>query len=129
MDDGHLIPYITGLKETLAKEEFSISEDHLVIQNGRVRAGYASGEILFGQSSSSSTGHGIVHIIGERPGSGHHNFSAYLTVAKSSIWHTKGTVDHNISRVVSGISDTALHPQHAIRDTIENLLELFSLYG
>ena len=109
----------------LKRHGYALSNKHIVIQNGRVRAGYACGEILFGGASSPSDGHGIIHIIGERPGSGHHNFSAYLTVAPSSTWNSKGTVDHNISRVVSGISDTALPPQKAWTDTVKNIDELF----
>ncbi|MGK0253519.1 MAG: ethanolamine ammonia-lyase large subunit [Mariniflexile sp.] len=85
-----------------------------MLKNGRVQAGYACGEVLFSQKSSSSKCHCIIHIIGERPGSGHHNFSAYLTVAQSTIWKSKGFVNHNISRVVSGISDTAYNPKEAI---------------
>ncbi len=60
----------------------------------------------------------IIHIIGERPGSGHHNFSAYLTAAPTAIWAQEGKVDHDISRVVSGISDTALDPRKAARETV-----------
>jgi len=54
-----------------------------------------------------------------------HNFSAYLTVAQSSIWDLKGTVDHNISKVISGISDTALTPQNAALHTSKVIHEIF----
>ncbi|MDP3461935.1 MAG: ethanolamine ammonia-lyase subunit EutB [Bacteroidales bacterium] len=125
MDDGHLFPFLDGLSSKLKENNYSLSDKHIVIKNGRVRAGYACGEILFGQKSSSPKSHCIIHIIGERPGSGHHNFSAYLTVARSSVWDSRGTVDHNISRVVSGISDTAYHPKEAIFETVKIIQELF----
>ena len=125
MDDGHLSPYLEQLTEELQNKGYSIGSEHIVITNGRVRAGYACGEVLFGQSANREARHGIVHIIGERPGSGHHNFSAYLTVASSSDWRSKGTVDHNISRVISGISDTALAPTEAAVDTVKIMNELF----
>ena len=125
MDDGHLFPFLNGLSSKLKENNYSLSDKHIVIRNGRVRAGYACGEILFGQKSPSPKSHCIIHIIGERPGSGHHNFSAYLTVAGSTVWNSKGTVDHNISRVVSGISDTAYHPKEAIFETIKIINELF----
>jgi ethanolamine ammonia-lyase large subunit len=124
MDQGHLKPYLEGLIKKLKIHGYSLSPQCIFIKNGRVRAGYACGELLFGKADA-TTNHGIVHIIGERPGSGHHNFSAYLSVAKSSTWYQKGTVDHDISRVVSGISDTSLTPDKAVRSTIKIVDELF----
>lgn len=124
MDAGHLLPFLEELTGLLKDLNYKVGNEHVIIENGRVRAGYACGEILFGQKSSSKS-HGIIHIIGERPGSGHHNFSAYLTVAKASIWDTKGTVDHDISRVISGISDTALIPHNAALDTTKVMDEIF----
>jgi ethanolamine ammonia-lyase large subunit len=126
MDEGHLFPFLHRLKEALGEMHYSISEQTIVIKNGRVRAGYVCGELLFGRMRSPGSRHGIIHIIGERPGSGHHNFSAYLTVAPSNIWATKGIVDHNISKVVSGISDTAYHPEDAVRETVKIVHELFN---
>ena len=127
-DDGHLFPYFNDLLSQLKEHNYTVSDKPLVLKNGRVRAGYACGEILFGQKSSSKKSHCIIHIIGERPGSGHHNFSAYLTVAQSSTWNSKGTVDHNISRVISGISDTAYNPKQAISETLKIINELFLIH-
>ncbi len=124
MDEGHLKPYLQRLVTTLKDQGFSVSNQFIFIKNGRVRAGYACGEFLFGSKNKNSK-HAIVHIIGERPGSGHHNFSAYLTVAKSATWNKKGVVDHDISRVISGISDTALTPEKATSHTLKNLEEMF----
>ncbi len=126
MDDGHLTPYLEGLTKKLKGDGYNLSKNNIVITNGRVRAGYACGELLFGKNASTATNHGIIHIIGERPGSGHHNFSAYLTVASSALWKLSGTVDHNISRVVSGISDTALSPPKAINETVKIIKDLFA---
>ena len=81
---------------------------------------------MFGESNSTQKKHGIIHIIGERPGSEHHNFSAYLTVAEPVKWNTKGTVDHDITRVVSGISDTALNPIEASNTVVKIITELFN---
>ncbi len=125
MDEGHLSPYLSELGSKLTAQGLKVSQDNIFIQHGRVRAGYACGEFLFGKESSNPASHGIIHIIGERPGSGHHNFSAYLSVAKSTTWNQKGNVDHDISRVVSGISDTALTPKEASELTVKILGELF----
>ncbi|WP_405567503.1 ethanolamine ammonia-lyase subunit EutB [Polaribacter sp. Asnod6-C07] len=125
MDDGHLHPFLNELNKQLKTSNYTISNSSIFINNGRVRAGYACGELLFGEKTNYPKSHGIIHIIGERPGSGHHNFSAYLSVTKSTTWYHKGVVDHNISRVVSGISDTALHPKDAALTTSKILSELF----
>ncbi len=122
MDDGHLQPFLNGIRNELVQKGYTISDKNIVITYGRVRTGYQCGEVLFGSAQGKK---GIVHIIGERPGSGHHNFSAYLTVAPTNIWAKKGTVDHNISRVVSGISDTAMKPELAARETAAILDRMF----
>ncbi|MFM2202173.1 MAG: hypothetical protein RL040_1373, partial [Bacteroidota bacterium] len=36
-----------------------------------------------------------------------------VTAATASVWNEKGKVDHDITRVVSGISDTAYVPEKA----------------
>ncbi|MGF1558479.1 MAG: ethanolamine ammonia-lyase subunit EutB [Flavobacteriaceae bacterium] len=126
MDEGHLAPFLNGLKKGLEEDNYSVSGQTIVMLHGRVRAGYACGEVLFG-SNKTSARKGIIHIIGERPGSGHHNFSAYLTVASANTWAKKGSVDHDISRVISGISDTALHPEQAVVDTLRVFKSLFTL--
>jgi len=127
MDDGHLMPFLGQLKTTLKNKGYSVSPKNIVVKHGRVRAGYACGEILFGSYKNTSESKGIVHIIGERPGSGHHNFSAYLTAAPAGTWGETGIVDHNISKVVSGISDTALTPERATDQTMAILDRLFTV--
>lgn len=126
MDEGHLDPYLNTLRTELANAGFSVNRGHLVITYGRVRAGYACGEHLFGRNFESDQKFGIIHVIGERPGSGHHSFSAYLTAAKSDKWGIPGSVDHDITRVVSGISDTSLLPEQAAQETVAILKELFA---
>jgi ethanolamine ammonia-lyase large subunit len=126
MDEGHLAPFLNGLKKSLQENNYHVGKENIVITHGRVRAGYLCGEVLFGRPDNSTKRKGIIHIIGERPGSGHHNFSAYITAASISTWNKKGVVDHNISRVVSGISDTALKPDLAIKDTISIFDQLYS---
>ncbi len=130
MDQGHLSPFMDQLEKSLQEKGFSISDKRIVITNGRVRAGYQCGEVLFGNRESataSAQNRGIIHIIGERPGSGHHNFSSYLTAAPVATWSEEGKVDHDISKVVSGISDTALEPQLAARQTANIFAELFEV--
>jgi len=111
MDEDHLETFLPSVYKNLASLNLTIAEAPIVIQNGRVRAGYEVGELLFGKERLSK--HCVVHIIGERPGTMHRNFSVYITAASASNWNYRGKVDHDITRVISGISDTAYLPKEA----------------
>ena len=123
-DEGHLKPFLDYLNIELIKAGLRVSSDHIIIRNGRVRAGYRCGEYLFGKDSVIDNPKGIIHIIGDRPGSGHHNFSAYISAQLISNWKMRGKLDHNSSKVVSGISDTALLPELAANQTVRILAEM-----
>jgi len=110
MDDGHLLPFLNEIRVLINREGLNVSESNIVMKNGRVRAGYACGEVLFGRMADPKATKGILHIIGERPGTEHRNYSVYLTASPSGVWSHKGVVDHNITRVVSGVSDTSFDP-------------------
>jgi ethanolamine ammonia-lyase large subunit len=122
MDDGHLMPYLNELKKQCKKAGLTLSDKNIVVTGGRVRAGYNAGEVLYGKAGSAPKA--VVHIIGERPGSGHHAFSAYLVKVKPSTWAKAGSVDHDQSKVLSGISDTGLVPAEAARQTVKLLMEM-----
>jgi len=124
-DEGHLKPFLEHLHSELTKSGFSVSDNYIIIRYGRVRAGYRCGEYLFGQDAGPDKPKGVIHIIGERPGSMHHNFSAYLSVCSIIDWKEKGKLDHNHSKVVSGISDTALIPEIAAKETVRILSGMF----
>lgn len=105
MDPGHLLPLIDNLRSGCQQHGWQVADEVLVITSGRVRAGYQIGQRLFGGLTGERT---LLHIIGERPGSGHHTMSVYITRAPGAKWATG--VDHDITRVVSGIATTALQP-------------------
>ena len=111
MDEEHLETFLPAIYKNLAALNLTIAEAPIVIRNGRVRAGYEVGEHLFGKAGMSK--HCVVHIIGERPGTMHRNFSVYITAAPASTWNYHGKVDHDITRVISGISNTAYLPKAA----------------
>lgn len=120
-DDGHLTPFLKHLRTGLADHGLQTAEPNLLLTSGRVRAGYRAGEILF----AGLPGHrGLLHIIGERPGSGHHTFSVYITAPLGEVWGAPGRVDHNITKVVSGIARTALVPDLAAPEVVRLLRTL-----
>jgi ethanolamine ammonia-lyase large subunit len=114
MQAEQLLPLLAQLQAELASAKVSLSPINLVIEAGRVRAGYRIGEQLFGGRKGKF---GILHVIGERPGSGHRTLSIYMTVADGATWAIPDKVDHNITKVVSGIATTALKPKAAAIET------------
>jgi len=125
MDQGHLAPYLSALEKNLHKYNLKSAPKILVLRGGRVRAGYRIGEILFGDLPNAKEHRAIIHIIGERPGTMHHTFSAYISAPGAGVWK-KGGIDHDITKVVSGIADTALKPEIAARETVKIIDQLFS---
>ena len=125
MDHGHLAPYLAPLQDSLQENGFQVAPEILVLRHGRVRAGYRVGEVLFGGLPDAHAPKALIHVIGERPGTIHHTFSAYITAASADAWGTTA-IDHNITRVVSGIADTALDPASAGRETAAILAQLFA---
>ena len=110
MDDGHLMPLLEIIRKEANEVGKKVAPELLVVHAGRVRCGYRIGEALFGDLPGKRT---IVHVIGERPGSGHHTLSVYITSADGQDWNVANRIDHDITRVVSGIATTALTPSHA----------------
>jgi ethanolamine ammonia-lyase large subunit len=86
---------------------FRPAPELIVLTSGRVRAGYRIGETLYAGLPGQRA---ILHIIGERPGTGHHTFSIYITSPTGDYWGQTGKVDHNITKVVSGVAVTAVTP-------------------
>jgi ethanolamine ammonia-lyase large subunit len=122
MDEGHLLPYLDELRKMLAEANVPMSENNIVVTSGRVRAGYRIGELLF-ENADPNAFRGILHVIGERPGTMHHSYSVYITVTKGTSWNKK-KIDHDITKLVCNIADTALNPREAARETITILREI-----
>lgn len=122
MDEGHLAPYLEEMRRLLADADVAMSETNILVTGGRVRAGYRIGETLFADADPNSF-RGILHVIGERPGTMHHAYSVYITVAKGKVWAQKA-VDHDITKLVSNVADTALQPKEAARETLTIIREV-----
>ena len=116
MDEGQLMPLVNGIREGMKQKGVRVAPQLMVVNSGRVRAGYRLGELLFKGAAGKRT---ILHIIGERPGSGHHTLSVYITTAEGSAWSIDDQVDHNITKVVSGIAITALKPELAAMECVK----------
>ncbi len=118
MDEGHLGPFLKKLRDELAREGYQAAPEQIVLTSGRVRAGYRIGETLFADLQQPRA---ILHVIGERPGTGHHTFSIYITAPTGDTWSQAGKVDDNITKVVSGVATTALAPTAGASQTVQIL--------
>jgi ethanolamine ammonia-lyase large subunit len=114
-DHAQLGPFLDALNRELRLAGRHVAPRPIVVHRGRVRAGYRIGEELFGGLSGRR---GILHVIGERPGTGHRTFSVYITSPEGSDWGQSGKVDHDITRVVAGIANTALLPDAAAKTVV-----------
>lgn len=123
-DEGHLGPFLDAVRKELSAAGYAAAPEHVIVTGGRVRAGYRIGELLFGGLPQKDSARAILHVIGERPGSGHRAYSVYMTAPPVRTWAQAGVVDHNISKVVSGIADTALVPAQAARDVVRILAQM-----
>jgi ethanolamine ammonia-lyase large subunit len=121
MDGDQLLSLIGHLRSALTDAGFQTSPVNLLVDAGRVRAGYRIGEALFGSRNGRFA---LLHLIGERPGTGHHTLSIYMTVADGKTWGSPDRVDHNITKVVSGIAMTALTPDLGALEAVKILTEM-----
>jgi ethanolamine ammonia-lyase large subunit len=122
-DPGHLQPYLDAVRPALDAAGYKVAPEHIVVTTGRVRAGYQIGELLYGGLKDGAE-RAILHIIGERPGSGHRAYSVYITAPKADVWGTPGKVDHDITKVIAGVADSSLDPALAATQTVDLLLQL-----
>jgi ethanolamine ammonia-lyase large subunit len=125
MDPDHALPYITTLRKELQAAGMTVDKKNIIINSGRVRAGYMVGDILFANGDPNKP-RAVVHIIGERPGTGQNAFSVYIAAPKGKVW-TEKKVDHNIVKVVCGISKQATKPDDAAKQTVKLIKEMTAI--
>jgi ethanolamine ammonia-lyase large subunit len=117
---GQLGPLLRPLRPLLSELAGRVGEHEIVVRNGRVRAGYHVGQILGPDV--------VVHLIGERPGTGLNTLSAYLTYGRDeagrSRWDPK--LDHSCTTAVCGIHPKGKPPEVAaieIARTVARMIE------
>jgi ethanolamine ammonia-lyase small subunit len=104
-----LLPAVRGL---LSGRGRYVSETDIVVRNGRVRVGYEIGGLVSADV--------IVHIIGERPGTGLNTMSAYLTYGRDAAGQTRWTRDlgHAATTAICGIHRKGKPPQEAAAEIV-----------
>src|SRR5688572_30471614 len=108
------------LRHNLAAAGHPVAQTVVVIRNGRVRAGYDAARALDPEV--------LIHVIGERPGTGLNSASAYLTFGRDAAgqtrWHPQ--LDHSCTTAVCGIHRQGKPPAAAaaeIARTVQRMLE------
>jgi ethanolamine ammonia-lyase large subunit len=125
MAPGQALTYVTALRKDLQAAGLTVDKKNIIINSGRVRAGYMVGDILFAKADPNKP-RAVIHIIGERPGTGQNAFSVYIAAPKGKVWAEK-KVDHNIVKVVCGISKQATKPDDAAKQTVKLLKEMMAI--
>ena len=95
------------LRRGLTESGVHVGEVDVLITNGRVRAGYHVGELLGADV--------IVHLIGERPGTGLNTLSAYITYGRDEAGGLRWSpgLDHACTTAVCGIHPRGKRPDAA----------------
>jgi ethanolamine ammonia-lyase large subunit len=110
--NGQLRVLLPPLRRLLQDAGCHVGETDVVVDNGRVRAGYHVGDLVDATT--------IVHIIGERPGTGLDTVSAYLTYGRDTVgqsrWATE--LDHSCTTAVCGIHPRGKPPAAAVDEIV-----------
>lgn len=88
---------LPGVRYALTKSGHHVGEHDVVVRNGRVRVGYEVG----GRTRAEL----VVHLIGERPGTGLNTLSAYVTYGRDAAGSPRWTRDlpHSATTAICGI--------------------------
>jgi ethanolamine ammonia-lyase large subunit len=107
------------LRSQLSGAGFHLGETGVVIRNGRVRAGYHVGALLDVDA--------VIHLIGERPGTGLNTLSAYLTYGRDSEGRTRWSpdLDHAWTTAVCGIHPKGKRAERAADEITRTVRRMF----
>jgi ethanolamine ammonia-lyase large subunit len=96
------------LRRLLGEAGVEVSDTDVVVRNGRVRAGYHVGQLVDATA--------IVHILGERPGTGLGTVSAYLTYGRDAagVSRWQPGLDHSCTTAVCSIHPRGKPPAVAV---------------
>jgi ethanolamine ammonia-lyase small subunit len=106
---------LPAVRAQLAAAGCRVGERDVVIRNGRVRAGYEVGELLGVEV--------IVHLIGERPGTGLDQLSAYLTYGRDGRGQPRWArgLDHSCTTAICGIHRHGKPAEVAVEEIVGNV--------
>jgi ethanolamine ammonia-lyase small subunit len=107
------------LRSQLVQAGHHIGDIDIVIENGRVRAGYHVGALLDAEV--------IIHLIGERPGTGLNTMSAYLSYGRDTtgVSRWSSDFDHSWTTAICGIHSQGKPPATAVDEITRSVGRIF----
>ena len=107
------------LRHALLELDRNVGEMDIVVNNGRVRAGYHIGALLEVEI--------VIHLIGERPGTGLDTVSAYLTYGRDPEGYLRWCpeLDHACTTAVRGIHRQGKPPAVAAQEIVRHVKRMF----
>lgn len=114
-----LRPLLPALRRMLTMEGCAAADTVVIVQNGRVRAGYHLAQMLDPDV--------LVHIVGERPGTGLNTASAYLTYGRDEAGRSRWDpqLDHSCTTAVCGIHRHGKPPEQAAVEIARTVRRMF----
>jgi ethanolamine ammonia-lyase small subunit len=111
---------LPALRRLLTDAGCHVGDTDVVVQNGRVRAGYEIGGLAGAVV--------VVHVLGERPGTGLNTASAYITYGRDDAGLPRWSrdLDHSATTAICGIHPKGKPPVAAAEEiarTVSRMLE------
>lgn len=106
------------LRRRLSDQGCHVGETDVVVRNGRVRAGYEIGGLVGATV--------VVHVVGERPGTGLNTASAYLTYGRDESGQPRWSrdLDHAATTAICGIHPKGKSPETAAAEIARTVVRI-----
>jgi ethanolamine ammonia-lyase large subunit len=106
---------LPALRQQLREAGCQVGDWDIVVEHGRVRVGYHIGELLQVEV--------VLHLIGERPGTGLHTLSAYCTYGRDphGQWRWHPHLDHAYTTAICGIHPYGKRPAVAAQEIAQTV--------
>jgi ethanolamine ammonia-lyase large subunit len=101
---------LPSLRIRLAAAGHDVAGIDIIVEHGRVRAGYEIGGLLDAGV--------VVHVIGERPGTGLNTASAYITYGRDERGRSRWSraLDHSVTTAICGVHPAGRPPAMAVEE-------------
>ena len=108
------------LRQQLAAAGHHLAATDIVVENGRVRAGYEIGALTSAEI--------VVHVIGERPGTGLDTISAYITYGRDEHGRFRWSraLDHSATTAICGVHPRGKPPDRAAEEIVNVVTRAFA---
>jgi ethanolamine ammonia-lyase large subunit len=106
----HLRALLPPLRTRLSAAGHHVADTDIVVENGRVRVGYEIGGLVDADL--------VVHVLGERPGTGLNTVSAYVTYGRDDRGRSRWSrsLDHSATTAICGVHPAGKPPDIAAQE-------------